>query len=111
MATCGSALCGIGRAMAGGWCWRRPFAGLKGVSSLHRWLFDGFWYCEELEREQVPHPRLDVLFFLKMCSFNSSEYSFTFMVMSFSLGLSALINAPIFPSLSLLTLPHWPDGR
>lgn len=97
MATCGPALRGTGRAMAGACCWRRPSARLKGVSSLHRWLIDGFWYCEDTEREQVLHPRLDVLF-LKTFPFNSSEYGFKFILMFSSLGSTVfLLNPPLFP--------------
>lgn len=82
--------------------WKQPFS-TDG-------FFDGFCYCEDPERERVPHPRLDVLLFSKMRSFNSSEYSCTFILMSSSVGSSeaSLLKpsfSPLLPSLCLLTIP------
>lgn len=64
MATCGSALRGTEDQ------WLVLEEGLskaeRSIQSLQTAFFDGYWYCEDLEREPVPCSRLDLLFFLKI---------------------------------------------
>lgn len=100
-----------------GWCWRRPSTRLNGVSSLGRQLFDGFWYCGDLEREPVPHPRLDLLFLkIALSALQnivldlSSRPPVSVLAVFSSPSLSPLFSL-LFPSLSLLKSPCWCDGR
>ena len=108
MALCSSALCGTGKAVA---CVAQGL--LQGwkkypVSTDGFWLpfqIDVFWYCEDLEKEPVPCPRLDLLFFLKIAL---STFQSTVLDLSSSPPVSVLLLFPYSTPLSPPFSPAFP---